>query len=166
MKQEIFGGEVRDLNKPNNTPLEIDLLFDNKKLDAMKYLLVMYTRQKKMTVTELLYYFSIVNISLEEYTEIPRMNIYLKNRKEISGILIFLSNLNYILIEGDFNKNIDNFKVKITEIGIDFIESAEINWMMEYIGLFKDIMFKNRYEQTKGRFNQILWGDEKIAKSE
>ncbi|EGO8651577.1 hypothetical protein EFL05_11875, partial [Enterococcus faecalis] len=67
------------MNKPNNTPLEIDLLFDNKKLDAMKYLLVMYTRQKKMTVTELLYYFSIVNISLEEYTEIPRMNIYLKN---------------------------------------------------------------------------------------
>ncbi|HDV0821059.1 TPA: hypothetical protein RHK00_002851 [Enterococcus faecalis] len=157
---------MRDLNKPNNTPLEIDLLFDNKKLDAMKYLLVMYTRQKKMTVTELLYYFSIVNISLEEYTEIPRMNIYLKNRKEISGILIFLSNLNYILIEGDFNKNIDNFKVKITEIGIDFVENAEINWMMEYIGLFKDIMSKNRYEQTKGRFNQILWGDEKIVKSE
>lgn len=165
MKQKIYGGEVKDLINLNNTPLEIDLLFNNKKLDAIRYLLVLYTEQKKMTVTELLYYFTIVNIGLEDYSEMSRMNIYLKNRREINKILIFLSNLNYISVEGDFKKNIDNFKLKITPLGINFINNVETNWMKNYINLFQDIISKNRYEQTRGKFNQILLGDEKIAKS-
>ena len=36
-----------DVKRQVDLPIEIDLLFDNKKLDAMKYLLIMYQIKMK-----------------------------------------------------------------------------------------------------------------------
>ena len=166
MNKKIFGGEVSDLNESFNASLELELLFKNRKLEALKYLLVLYIRNKKIGINELLYYYSIINIGLDDSFDTPRINVYLKDKKAINQIVLFLDNLNFIIIDGNLTQKLENFKVKITDDGKDFIEKFEVTWMKEYLQSFEDIISLNKYEQKKNRFNQMLIGDEIVVKSE
>ncbi|MFW3579475.1 hypothetical protein ACN9KL_13840 [Vagococcus fluvialis] len=53
-----------DVKRQVDLPIEIDLLFDNKKLDAMKYLLIMYQikmkSNRRISFEELLYYYTLL----------------------------------------------------------------------------------------------------------
>ncbi len=166
MNKKIFGGEVSDLNESFNASLELELLFKNRKLEALKYLLVLYIRNKKIGINELLYYYSIINIGLDDSFDTPRINVYLKDKKAINQIVLFLDNLNFIIIDGNLTQKLENFKVKITDDGKDFIEKFEVTWMKEYLQSFEDIISLNKYEEKKNRFNQMLIGDEIVVKSE
>ncbi|EMC0698284.1 TPA: hypothetical protein ACNIAK_002227 [Enterococcus faecalis] len=157
---------MSDLNESFNASLELELLFKNRKLEALKYLLVLYIRNKKIGINELLYYYSIINIGLDDSFDTPRINVYLKDKKAINQIVLFLDNLNFIIIDGNLTQKLENFKVKITDDGKDFIEKFEVTWMKEYLQSFEDIISLNKYEEKKNRFNQMLIGDEIVVKSE
>lgn len=53
------------INELSHLPIEIDLLFDNKKLDILKYLGILYQskynlRKRKINLEQLLYYYSML----------------------------------------------------------------------------------------------------------
>ncbi|EHR4852472.1 hypothetical protein KUB85_002857, partial [Enterococcus faecalis] len=135
------------MNESFNASLELELLFKNRKLEALKYLLVLYIRNKKIGINELLYYYSIINIGLDDSFDTPRINVYLKDKKAINQIVLFLDNLNFIIIDGNLTQKLENFKVKITDDGKDFIEKFEVTWMKEYLQSFEDIISLNKYEE-------------------
>lgn len=145
-------------------PLEIDLLFDNKKLDILKYLGILYqvktkTKKRKLNLEQLLYYYSILYYETSN-TSTPLIYKYLRDKKRISEILIYLENLKFIQIHGDVFTRLNRLQVSITELGIQSIESWQSDSILQYLNNISNILEKYPYESKVSKFQKLLYEGE------
>ncbi|MFD1453144.1 hypothetical protein [Oceanobacillus sojae] len=145
-------------------PTEIDLLFDNKKLNVLKYLLIIYHlkenfRKRRLSLEELLYYYSIIYFKNHEISA-PLIYKYLRDKKRINEIMISLENLEFIQVHGDIHTPINKLRISITKKGIEIINSLE----SESVGLYSENIFiivKNYpYGSMEEEFKQLLYEGE------
>src|SRR5699024_12379231 len=100
-------------------PTEIYLIFDNKKLDVLKYLLIIYHlkekfRKRRISLEELLYYYSIIYFKNHKINA-PLIYKYLRDKKRINEIMISLENLDFIQVHGDIFTPINKLIISITK---------------------------------------------------
>lgn len=148
----------------NHLPLEIDLLFDNKKLDVFQYLCILhYSRthfnMKKLSFEQLLFYYTIIYF-YENKINFPLINIYLRNKKNLNAMVIYLSNLGFINIEGDVTTPTNKLKISITELGqttMTFWESIELKTQCENI---QSVIRRYPFDKHSTSFNRLLYKGE------
>lgn len=151
-------------NKVSHLSAEIELLFDNKKLDILKYLGILYqakenSRQRQLTLEQLLYYYSLLNVEGSD-SNAPIIYKYLRDKKKINEIVIYLANLKLVKINGDIFTRTNKLKISISEEGIDAIES----WNSESIGMYLKqigtIVKKYPYGTKNLEFQKLLYEGE------
>ena len=147
-----------------NLPLEIDLLFDNKKLDILKYLGIIYqvktrTKKRKLNLEQLLYYYTILYYETSN-TSTPLIYKYLRDKKRISEILIYLENLKFVQVHGDVFTRLNGLQVSITELGIQSIGSWQSDSISLYLNNISDILEKYPYGSKVSEFQKLLYEGE------
>ncbi|MGM0727618.1 MAG: hypothetical protein ACQETS_15275 [Bacillota bacterium] len=148
-------------------PTEIDLLFDNIKLDILKYLLIIYHlkenfNKRRLSLEELLYYYSIIYFENHEI-DAPLIYKYLRDKKTINESMISLENLEFIQVHGDIFTPIDKLRISITKKGIETIKSLESENVVLYSENIFIIIKSYPYGNMGENFNQLLYeGDLKI----
>ncbi|WP_445430108.1 hypothetical protein [Bacillus atrophaeus] len=142
-------------------PTEIDLLFDNKKLDVLKYLLIIYHlkenfRKRRIGLEELLYYYSIIYFKNHEINA-PLIYKYLRDKKRINEIMISLENLEFIQVHGDILTPINKLRFSITKKGIETIKSLESESVVLYSENISIIIKNYPFESMGEEFKQLLY---------
>ncbi|MBR7797475.1 hypothetical protein GT022_15680 [Agaribacter marinus] len=145
-------------------PAEIDLLFDNKKLDILKYLGILYHskvnfRKRKLNFEQLLYYNSLLYAENKEY-DIPLIYKYLKDKKRTNKIIINLENLGFIQIQGDIYTSTNKLKISITKKGIEEIDSWESENVKMQLEKIYIIMKNYPYDNKSIKFKDLLYEGE------
>lgn len=170
----MYGGGVNVLNKHNKNeyhlPFEIELLFDNKKLELFQYLVILYfclkdRQQRKLSLEQLLYYYTVIFFE-KDFTKIPLIFKYNKDKSKINEILIVLSNLHYIEVGGNMTTSIKNLKFSISKQGIEFIEGIESPILENYFEATREVIQKRPYEKDSIYFNKLLYKGDDINESE
>lgn len=151
-------------NKDFKLPKEIDLLFDNKKLDILIYLGILYSvkeniKENKVNIEQLLYYYSVIYF-VNQGTNDPIINKYLRDKSRINDIMIYLENLNFVKIYGDIYITVSKLNFSITEKGIETIKSLESESIKLYLDDIYNITHKYPYKTTAGRFKFLLYEGE------
>lgn len=151
-----------NFNNNSNLSAELDLLFENGKLDLLKYLGILYKvkdrkNASKLTFEQLLYYYSILFLENKD-DDIPMIYEYLRDKKEINSIIIYLENLGFVKIYGSISIRLDKLKVVITKEGIKFIDSEQSKNIKKYLEQISITMDKYAYEENYSRFNNLLHG--------
>lgn len=152
------------MSKNNNfsyLPIEIDLLFDNKKLDTLKYLGILYqakikTRKRKINIEQLLYYYTLLYYETGNIST-PLIYKYLRDKKDINELLIFLENLKFIQVHGDISSRLNRLQVSITEEGINAIESWQSDSILTYFEHISNILEKYPYGSMNSEFQNLLY---------
>lgn len=166
--KKMCGGGVNVLKSRKNdgyqSPFEIELLFDNKKLEIFQYLVILYsclkdTGKKKLSLEQLLYYYTII-FFVNDGTKTPLIFKYSKDKSKLNGIIIALSSLGFIEVAGNLTSSINTLKISITEEGIRFIEEAKSESINKYMMHMRDIIIRNPYEKKLLRFNKLLYEGE------
>lgn len=147
-----------------NLPLEIDLLFDNKKLDILKYLGILYqvktkTKKRKLNLEQLLYYYTILYYETSN-TSTPLIYKYLRDKKRISEILIYLENLKFVQVHGDVFTRLNGLQVSITELGIQSIGSWQSDSVSLYLNNILNVLEKYPYGSKVSEFQKLLYEGE------
>lgn len=142
-------------------PKEIDLLFDNKKLDILKYLGILYhskkqQKKRKLNFDQLLYYYSMLHFETNN-NHTPMIYKYLRDQKRINEILIYLDNLGFVEIHGDLTTQLKSLKVSITDAGIEIIESSYSESINKYLKHISTILDKYVYGTGMDEFKKILY---------
>jgi hypothetical protein len=133
------------------TPASIQILFNNDKLDIMKVLCLMNAlsvkSKKQRKVDEILFYYSLVNFNFINLFGIslnknelfpPSPNLYFRFQNKINQILLIMTNLKFIEINGDVSKKLEEAKVKLQQNGMEFWEQNKTEY---FINLFNDYTF-------------------------
>ncbi|PGZ57862.1 hypothetical protein COE58_24235 [Bacillus cereus] len=141
-------------NKNISVPPSIELLFNNEKLDLMKILCLMYAftleSKKRRKVSEIMFYYSLVNFDLIKSFEnnksfTPSSNLYFRFQTKINGILLNMSHLQLINLQGDLTKKLDDITVQLNPLGKLIFEEMDSvffsNLKKEYTNAFKKVKF-------------------------
>lgn len=145
-------------NKNISVPPSIELLFNNEKLDLMKILCLMYAftleSKKRRKVSEIMFYYSLVNFDLIKSFEkneennksfTPSSNLYFRFQTKINGILLNMSHLQLINLQGDLTKKLDDITVQLNPLGKLIFEEIDSvffsNLKKEYTNAFKKVKF-------------------------
>ncbi|WP_137664928.1 hypothetical protein [Enterococcus hulanensis] len=152
------------LNRPSHLPVEIDLLFDNKKLDILKYLSILYQakislRQRKLTLEQLLYYYSVLYFKTSSGNT-PLIYKYLRDKKRINEIIIYLENLGFVKVDGDITTQLNGLKVSISKDGIAAIDSWQSESINVYLNHISIIMDECSYGTKNSEFQNLLYEGE------
>lgn len=151
---------MSEKNILSHLPIEIDLLFDNKKLDTLKYLGILYqakirTRKRKFNIEQLLYYYTLLYYETNNIST-PLIYKYLRDRKRINELLIYLENLKFIQVHGDVSSRLNGLQVSITEAGIQAIESWQSDSILIYFNHISNILEKYPYGSMISEFQNLL----------
>ncbi|MGY0353561.1 hypothetical protein ACWY2R_03555 [Enterococcus avium] len=143
------------------SPFEIELLFDNKKLEVFQYLIILYAclkdnRKRKLSIEQLLYFYTIIFSETDE-TKPPLIFKYNKDKSRINEVLIALSSLQYIEVDGKVISPIKTLKFSITKHGIDFLEGIQSPVLEEYIDVIRSIIHRRPYEKNSVYFKNLLY---------
>ncbi|EJS63229.1 hypothetical protein ICU_04657 [Bacillus cereus BAG2X1-1] len=145
-------------NQNISVPPSIELLFNNEKLDLMKILSLMYAfmleSKKRRKVSEIMFYYSLVNFDLIKLFENdeennknfrPSPNLYFRFETKINGLLLNMSHLQLINLQGDLTKKLEDITVQLNPLGkLIFEEMDSIffsNLKKEYTDAFKTVKF-------------------------
>ncbi|MFR4286691.1 MAG: hypothetical protein ACLUQ0_10465 [Enterococcus italicus] len=147
-----------------NLPLEIDLLFDNKKLDILKYLGILYqvqtkTKKRNLNLEQLLYYYTFLYYETSN-TSTPLIYKYLRDKKRISESLIYLENLKFVQVHGNIFTRMNGLQVSITELGIQSIESWQSDSISLYLNNISNVLEKYSYGSKVSEFQKLLYEGE------
>ena len=165
MMKKMYGGGVSGLIKQKKneyqSPFEIELLFDNKKLELFQYLVILYSclkdnRKRKLSIEQLLYYYTIIFFETDE-TKTPLIFKYNKDKSRINKILIALSSLQYVEIDGKVISPIKTLKASITKQGIEFLQEIQSPVLEEYIEVIRNIIQRRPYEKNSVYFKNLLY---------
>lgn len=150
---------VEKLERQIGLPIEIDLLFDNKKLDALKYLMIIYQLKmksnKKVSFEELLYYYTLLYYESNMY-QVPLINKFMRDKKNINEIIIYLENLGFINLHGMISSRIQQLKISITDFGIDSIETWELEILDSYSEIIQKYIKNYPFGGAKYEFQNLL----------
>ncbi|MGG3452699.1 hypothetical protein [Paenibacillus rhizolycopersici] len=136
--------DTRDFS---SVPSSIELLFENEKLDIMKILCLLYSisvkSQRYATISEILFYFSLVNYNLirifedENYTSSP--NQYFRFQARFNPLLIKMENLKLIEIKANIFIKTEDIKLKVTSEGKSFYEESETEFLRKLQEKFNEV---------------------------
>lgn len=148
------------IKKIDVLPKEIDLLFDNKKLDILKYLYILYLaktklKKKKLNLDQLLYYYTLLSFETS-YTSTPKIYKYLRDKKRINEAIIYLENLKLIQVYGEVYIKLSNLKISISKSGIELINFGTTESFEAYISHISNIMDKYPYGTKVQQFQNLL----------
>ncbi|TPG70267.1 hypothetical protein EEL31_18395 [Brevibacillus laterosporus] len=117
-------------NKNVSVPPSIGLLFDNEKLDMMKTMSFLYacslqSKKKYRKVSEIVFYYSLVNFDLINLFQPGNekkvsKNLYFRFQFKINQILLKLSHLNFIDIKGNLSDKPADIAARLTSTGFEF----------------------------------------------
>ena len=142
-------------------PIEIDLLFDNKKLDVFLYLGILYHskvhfRKRKITLEQLLYYYTVI-YSQDKDLGVPLIYKYLRDKERLNENIVYLSNLGFVILDGDITTPTIKLKISITDFGIDTIVNWESDNVQLYIKDIYKVMENYPFENKSSSFKQLLY---------
>ncbi|MGQ4668699.1 hypothetical protein ACUIJN_23240 [Metabacillus halosaccharovorans] len=143
-------------NKNTSIPPSIELLFNNEKLDLMKMLCLLYTfsleSKKSRKVSEIMFYYSLVNFNLIKLFNsdgekrqglTPSPNLYFRFQTKINRIFLNMSHLQFINLNGDITKKLDDMTVQLTPTGSLFFKEMDSvffsNLKVEYTNVIKEV---------------------------
>ncbi|BDG67569.1 hypothetical protein ENLAB_11330 [Enterococcus innesii] len=155
---------MKHINKQSHLSSEIELLFDNKKLDLLKYLGILYQakdicRQRQLSLEQLLYYYYMLYFETTDINT-PLIYKYLRDKKQINEIIIYLENLEFVQIHGDLFTRLNKLKVSISETGINAIDSLQSESVEMYLKQIIAIMEKYPYGTKNLEFQKLLYEGE------
>ncbi|MCK8453246.1 hypothetical protein M5E03_03710 [Bacillus safensis] len=143
------------MRKNNNketfiVPPSIQLLFDNNQLELIKTLCLLFSlskkrRQKYNKVSDIIFYYSIVNFDMlkileeEESNEISR-NFYYRFQENINQIILELLNLKFAEIKGGITSKTADLGIRLTNEGILFVDELEINYFSKLINEYLNVI--------------------------
>lgn len=173
MKAKRFGGEREDLMESNVNhnsvvPKSIELLFNNEKLEIMKVLCLLNVfsthRKKKTNSEEILYYYGLVNFKLVELLEdhnrkVVSPNLFLRFQNKLASILIIMSHLEFIEIQGELTNKVEDLNITLTEFGKVFFEDyKDVEYFSKLFLEYKEVLHLNKYSKSnlkilRGRIN-------------
>lgn len=163
MKKKRYGGEMKDLNKNSDyeLPLELELIFDNKKLDMFEYIVIIFLatsqfKKRSVSIEQMVYYYTIF-FSLNSKSKTPLIYKYNKDMKKIGEYLISLSSLKLIEVIGTVDQPLSRIKVKLTNYGKEFIESIESETLLSFISDIANVMKKYSYDKNSPYLSKILY---------
>jgi len=151
----------RITNKNSIVPLSVELLFNNEKLDLVKTLSLLFVFSEESgryrTVSETLFYYSLVNFELiklfesnnEERGELNSShNLYFRFQNKFNEILLNLFHLKFINIQGDISKKLEDTKISLNQNGVEFFTNVN----SEY---FSDLIDNYRYAVKKVKWSTV-----------
>lgn len=146
------------------TPLSIQLLFDNSKLDLIKTLMLLFSfsligARKYRKIQEIVFYYSLVNFDLITIFNDNRVkdhllsiNQYYRFQSSINQILLHLWQLEFIEVKGDLTIKTLDIGVRLTAKGKLFVEELKSDYFHALI---------NDYSST---LNSIKYSSENLKK--
>lgn len=160
----MFGGErgvlmSRLVNDFSIVPPSIELLFNNEKLDTIKFLCLLYAfsliTKRHVKIAELLFYYGIVNFNLYKLFDEniqnsnsvsdPSINLYFRFQSKLPKIIINLTNLNLIDFKGDFSKKKEELTLKISSEGQVLIKEIDSEFFLELIDKYNYVINSIKY---------------------
>lgn len=144
----------KSVNNVSIVPPSIELLFNNEKLDLMKFLCLLYAfslkSNRKIKVSELLFYYGLVNfnlrIVLEKNTDEtgivvePSITLYFRFQSKIQKIILDISFLKFAILNGDLSKKLDEITLKITPEGKSIIEELDSPFFKELTSNYVEVI--------------------------
>ncbi|WP_256865481.1 hypothetical protein [Paenibacillus sp. 32352] len=140
-----------------SVPPSVQLLFENTKLDLTKTILLLYvyslqSQKKYRKVSEIVFYYSLVNFDLiklyksnEENKDLISTNQYFRFQFNISRILLQLSQLGYIELKGTLTVKTDDIGARITPDGLAFVKELDSEYFTklvdDYVQALKTVEF-------------------------
>lgn len=124
----------------------------------MKMLCLMYAfslkSKKRRKVSEIMFYYSLVNFELIKLFEIseenkrnliPSPNLYFRFQTKINRILLNMSHLQFVNLQGDLTKKFGDITVQLTPTGKVVFEKVNTVFFLdlkkEYINAFEKVNF-------------------------
>ncbi|MEB7051425.1 hypothetical protein [Mammaliicoccus sciuri] len=152
---------MSEQNISSHLSIEIDLLFDNKKLDTLKYLGILYQvkikrKNSKLNVEELLYYYTMLYYETNNI-KTPLIYKYLRDKKRINELIIYLENLKFIQVHGDVTSRLNRLQLSITECGVQAVESLQSDSTLKYFEYTSHIIEKYPYRNKNSEFQNLLY---------
>ncbi|TDX43547.1 hypothetical protein [Orenia marismortui] len=148
----------------NKLPFYIEILFENFYLDILNLLCVLSVFKSKWSgikIRELSFYYCIIiskdnKIENNEIEDIKFdiQSLYINFEKDLKRIVLYLYNLNFIEITKKDDKDFDKVKIKITDKGLQTVNSLESSYFTEVISYAKKI--KSEVTFSKENENIIL----------
>ena len=141
-------------------PASIQLLFSNRKLEIMKLLslLQVFSNQsnKQRKVEEILFYYSLVNFDLsklfeenitikEQRESYPSPNQYFRFQIEIKELLLLMSDLGFVEINGKLSDKVEDLKVKLLLKGRSFFEANTSEYLNNLLVEYETMLGKIVY---------------------
>lgn len=146
-------------------PASVQLLFSNEKLELMKMLCLINSINEKSSkqrkVEELVFYYSLVDFDMlnifdmktkDKYIYTSSLNRYFRFQLKVNKMLLTMSNMKFVEINGDKFTKKENLKVKLLPFGRKFFEENK----SEY--------FKYLYDEYTEAFGKVAYSYENIKK--
>lgn len=148
-------------NYSNHLPLEIDLLFDNKTLNIFQYLCILHYSRihfniKKISFEQILFYHTLIYFN-ENNINFPLINIYLRNKKNLNSMIIYLSNLGFIRTEGNITTPMNKLTVSITESGCNTVVFWESTDLKTHCDNIQSVVCRHPFDKKSPSFNRLLY---------
>ena len=81
----------------------------------------------------------------------------IKDKSRINKILIALSSLQYVEVDGKVISPIKTLKASITKQGIEFLQEIQSPVLEEYIEVIRNIIQRRPYEKNSVYFKNLLY---------
>lgn len=155
-----WGKSVLKLNNnltDKSTPLSIQLLFNNSKLDLIKTLILLFSfsltgAKKYRKLQEIVFYYSLVNFNLIAVFNENRVddhllsiNQYYRFQSSINQILLHLWQLEFIEVKGDLSIKTLDIGVRLTVKGKLFVEELKSDYFHALINDYSNSLDSIKY---------------------
>lgn len=157
-----FGGgrNVLKLNGNSNdkqTPLSIQLLFDNSDLDLIRTLLLLFSfnligRKKYHKLQEVVFYYSLINFDLitilnekKVNEHLLSINQYYRFQFNVNQIVLQLCKLDFIEVKGDLGTKTLDISVRLSEKGGAFANELQSDYFKALIDNYSTIISNVKY---------------------
>lgn len=150
-------------------PPSIELLFNNEQLEFIKTLCLLYAFYKKNnkkfnTISDTVFYYSLINfnlITMFENNKTDKINLErnlpFRFQTKINKIVLDLSHLNYIELNGELTHKINDIGIKLTKEGFEFINEINILFITELIEKYNFAI--NSVKSNSKNKNIIIGGE-------
>lgn len=167
-----FGGGKKDLRTyeekiRDSAPPSVQLLFENTKLDLAKVVLLLYayslqSQKKYRKVSEIVFYYSLVNFNLiklyesnNQNDDLISTNQYFRFQFNISWIILQLSQLEFIEVKGSLSVKTDDIGIRLAPDGLSFVKTLDFDYFKalidNYVHALKTVEYsKDNLKRIKG----------------
>lgn len=142
------------VNNISKVPPSIELLFNNERLDLIKFLCLLHTfslkSNRQIRVSELLFYYGLVNFNLRMLFEEnanasttlvePSITLYFRFQTKIQKIILELSYLQFAVLKGDLSKKLDELTLKISPKGTAILEELDSPFFKELTTNYSEVI--------------------------